>query len=472
MKTFLTACISFLLLSSSFAQSGHDIDLKINGYTNDTLIVGYYFMDRQLVLDTIFNEEIGVFKITGEETLESGMYLVLTLPDRQVGQFMVPADDQDFTLEFNTANMRYAEVEGSVDNQMFQDYLVYIGECKARADDLNSQIEMAGANAEKKANLEKELDKLDEDVNAHLDKLITENPNTVTALLLKSNVAVPMPEFQGDPEQVKLDRYYFYKQHYFDNLDFNNPAILRTAFLHAKVNYYLEKLTPQHPDSVSYSLDVLLSKMDEDSELFKAYLSHYLTKYAKSKFIGYDAIYVHLVKNYYAKGKAPWVEEETLLKMTDEARRLDPVLIGRTAEDIQVYKEDGTIVKISELDYEYLVLYFWDPDCGHCKKTTPKLVEFEQKYKDKGVKVLAVCTALRDKTPKCWDSVKEKDMLAFINVADQKHKSRFKLKYNIKTTPTIFVLDPAREILIKGLGIEQLPEVMDNIIAEKSEGAE
>jgi len=403
-----------------------------------------------------------------QDALDPGMYLVLTLPDRQVGQFMVPADDQKFKLKFNIAQMRRAQVEGSVDNQLFQDYLVYIGQCKADADNINGRLELAGQDAAKRSALEEELNVLDDRVNAHMAKLIAENPTTITALLLKSNVAVPMPEFTGDPEKIKLDRYYFFKQHYFDNIDLTNPAILRTAFLHSKIEYFLEKLTPQHPDSISHSLDFLLSKMDEDSELFKAYLSSYLTKFAKSKFIGYDAIYVHLVKNYYARDKAPWVEEETLVKMVDEARRLEPVLIGKTASDIQVYKEDGTAILISELDYKYLVLYFWDPDCGHCKKTTPKLVEFEKQFKDQGVKVLAVCTALRDKTPKCWDSIKEKDMLGFINVTDEKHKSRFKLKYNIKTTPTIFVIDPDREILIKGLGVEQLPEVMENILKEAS----
>ncbi len=472
MKAILTTILCVFLMSSISGQTGHNIDVKINGYVNDTLIVGYYFADRQLVLDTLYNEEIGSFKIQGDESLDPGMYLVLTLPDRQVGQFMVPADDQEFKLEFNILSMRYAKVEGSHDNQMFQDYLVYIGECKGRADDINAQIEQAGEDVSKRAALEEELNDLDDEVNAHLAKLIEENPSTVTSLLLKSNVAVPMPEFEGDPEQVKLDRYYFYKEHYFDNLDFTNPALLRTAFLHAKVEYYLDKLTPQQPDSVSRSLDVFLSKMDEDSEVFKAYLSHYLTKYAKSKYIGHDAIYVHLIQNYYAKDKAPWVEEETLLKMKDEARRLAPVLIGKTAADIQMFKEDGTTVSVSELDYEFLVMYFWDPDCGHCKKSTPKLVEFEKNYKDKGVKVMALCTALRDKTANCWNSVKEKDMLGFINVTDENHKSRFKLKYNIKTTPTIFVLDKNREILVKGLGVEQLPEVMDNMIeqAKKQEG--
>ncbi len=465
MKTLLAIIISFVAVITCFGQEGYNIDVRINGYTNDTLIVGYYFADRQLVLDTVYNEKIGEFKIKGEEPLLPGMYLVLTLPDRQVGQFMVPADDQEFKLEFNIANMRFAEVEGSIDNQMFQDYLVYIGSCKATADSIHAKLEIDGTDPVKRAEHEAALDILDDKVNTHLEDLIQRYPNTITSLLLKSNMAVPMPEFEGHPDSIRLKRYHYFKKHYFDNIDLNNPAILRTAFLHAKIKYFLETLTQQNPDSVSHALDFLYGNMDEDSELFKSYLSHYLSKYAKSKFIGHDAIYVHLVKEYYAKGKAPWVEEETLEKMKDEARRLEPILIGKTASDIRMYKEDGTDVSISELDYTYLVIYFWDPDCGHCKKSTPKLIEFEQNYKDKGVKVLAVCTALRDKTAKCWDSVKEKGMLGFINVTDENHKSRFKLKYNIKTTPTVFVINKEREILIKGLGVEQLPSVMDNIIS-------
>jgi thiol-disulfide isomerase/thioredoxin len=47
---------------------------------------------------------------------------------------------------------------------------------------------------------------------------------------------------------------------------------------------------------------------------------------------------------------------------------------------------DTTDVKWKDfysLKSEYTILYFWDPECGHCKKITPKL---ETLYKEKLIK--------------------------------------------------------------------------------------
>jgi len=58
-------------------------------------------------------------------------------------------------------------------------------------------------------------------------------------------------------------------------------------------------------------------------------------------------------------------------------------------------------------------------DCGHCKKAAPFMVEFAEKFKDKGVKVFAVCTSVAksadDKdVPDCWKGVEEKGLRIFI----------------------------------------------------------
>ena len=47
------------------------------------------------------------------------------------------------------------------------------------------------------------------------------------------------------------------------------------------------------------------------------------------------------------------------------------------------------------LKAEYTVLYFWDPECGHCKKTTPKLQTlYEKKFKDRNIEIFAVGKAV------------------------------------------------------------------------------
>ena len=94
----------------------------------------------------------------------------------------------------------------------------------------------------------------------------------------------------------------------------------------------------------------------------------------------------------------------------------------------------------------------------------PDFVTFEEAYRDKGVKVLAVCTKHKEKMKTCWESVTEKNMLNFVNVADEFHRSRFKIKFNVKTTPKVFILDQERTILMKNIGVEQIPPVIDELL--------
>ena len=90
--------------------------------------------------------------------------------------------------------------------------------------------------------------------------------------------------------------------------------------------------------------------------------------------------------------------------------------------------------------------------------------EFYDKYKDKGVKLVAVCTKFTDEIEGCWDYIDEKEIGDWLHLVDPYHRSRYMKVYNIKSTPQIYVLDRNKEILSKRIGAEQLEEVMDRII--------
>lgn len=61
----------------------------------------------------------------------------------------------------------------------------------------------------------------------------------------------------------------------------------------------------------------------------------------------------------------------------------------------------------------------------------------------------------------------------FVNVYDPVLMSNFKIIYNIKSTPQFFILDKDKKILSKGIGAEQLDEVMGKIIEyDKNKGKE
>ena len=81
-----------------------------------------------------------------------------------------------------------------------------------------------------------------------------------------------------------------------------NPALLRTPVLAQRIDGYLDRLTPQHPDSICESLDRILELVKPSKETFQFYFVQYLNKYIKSNVVGFDAVHVHLTKKYIETG--------------------------------------------------------------------------------------------------------------------------------------------------------------------------
>lgn len=467
-KYLLFIPLLILSISSLYAQSAqHKVEIEVINYQEDIIIIGYYFGDRQLVLDTLQRNENDKFILEGEEALNEGVYLLLLSPKNRYIQFIINKDEQNFSISLDTADLSNPVITGSPDNQLFLDYVTYLNSQSNENQKLTQQINAKKEIGESIEVLETLRLAIDGNVKAYQNQLIENHPESVTSKLIRSTKDIFIPQFEGSPEEIKSKKYFYYKQHYFDNLDLAEPTFLRTPFMHNKIDSYLNKLTPQTADSISYAIDRLLGKMKPAPETYKFYLSYFLNTYAASKIVGFDGIYVHMIDKYYSKGEADWVEKENLGEMITQANAIRPTLIGKKAQEIKVYRKDKTPIALSDIESKYLLLYFWAPDCGHCKKATPFVVDFYKKYKDSlgvDIEVLAVCTKHRDKEPSCWEAVEDKGMDLWINASDVNHLSRFKIKYNIQTTPQIFILNRDREIIMKKIGAEYLDEVMQEII--------
>jgi thiol-disulfide isomerase/thioredoxin len=352
-------------------------------------------------------------------------------PDNNSIEILLPDVDQDFTF-ITDAKMpvQKAKIMGSADNEAFYKYMQLLGSLRPEADTLSSQMKQVRGNVNDSLRLAKQLLDVDKRVKKMQQDIFTKIPNSLTERIIKSTMDVELPktpDMEGTDEAAQLRRYYWFREHYFDNLNIDDVCMLRGPVLHGKVDYYIQKLTPQHPDSINKALDVVLGKMKPTGENFRYFLIHFLNFYAQSQYVGMDACYVHLAKNYYCKKEyASWADKKSLEITCDNARRLDPILIGKVAPELLVKQPDGTIFSLHGLDSEYTVLVFWDPECGICKKAAPFIVDFNKKYKDKGIKVVAFCTAKYEKASECAKSVQEKEFNDLINLMFKPPKYRDK----------------------------------------------
>lgn len=458
-------CLLFALLFSglSFAQNGLNLDVTLDNYDSDTLFLGYYYGDKTYLADTAYADAKGHFTFQADTLAAPGVYLLVLYPSNNYTEILLPQKDQQFSVKTDVDDMVGAmSFGGSRDNEVFYDYMNYLGSLRPKAQTIQQQ--MASADPQTQAKLQEELAAIDEDVRAYQKKIIANHDGALVAAIIAANMNLEMPEFEGTEEEKQYQRFYYTRDHYFDYIDLTDSRLLRTPFLFNRVETYVDKLTIQVPDSVIQSVDYLLQEMKPSKDLFRYYLIHFLNKYAGSKVVGMDAVYVHLAQNYYGKGMATWTDEEQLAKILDNAEKIAPLLIGKKAPNIRMQKRDGTPVELYDINSEYTVLYFWRYDCGHCKKSTPYMKEFYEQFKDQDITLMAACLKFTDEVEGCWEYVDENDLNGWLHTVDPYGRSQFHKKYDLRTTPQIYVLNRDKEIVMKKIGAEQLPDVMNKLM--------
>lgn len=466
MRSFLSL---FLLLNtclSGFSQSGHEITINLNGYEEDVLYLAYHYGNKQYVKDTVYKQAGNSFVFRGEQALEPGNYMLVLAPDNKTFDFLIDKGEQHFKLALDVENMLETVklTNSSGENQLFFDYLHYLAARRKEAESIQNEASASSDGSTDDAEQQKQLDALNVKVRAYQDKLIAENPESLTAAIVKASTDIDYPDFEGTDVEIQTKLWRYAQEHYFDNINLADERLLRTALLASKVDYFIKKLQIQHPDTISMAIDQVLSQMTSAEENYKFFVIDFLNQYARSKIVGMDAVYVHMVEKYYTNGRAPWTDPDQLEKILDNAARLKPLLIGKTAPNIKLLGRDGSEFFLNEVDAEYTVLYFWRYDCDHCKKSTPDLVKFFNEYKDKGVKMLAVCTKEANEVQGCFDYADENGLNDWIQASNGSGRSLERGPYYLRSTPQLFILDKDKVIKSKRLAASQLAEVMKQLM--------
>ncbi|MFT6147624.1 MAG: thiol-disulfide isomerase/thioredoxin [Saprospiraceae bacterium] len=469
--------MSIISVQDIKADGGYAIEFDIKNYVDNQMIIAYHYAEQQYIFDTLTAIKSGQFVAQGDEALDPGMYIAFFPSIGKSFEFLVNKEEQHFKLSTDSKNfISNMSVKGSVENERFFGYLNYLTSQRTVRNGMTALLEKLNkepeVNAKKIKEIETKVKALDEVVVAFQKDITKTHPNSFTAGIININTPVEVP---AEIRKSETASFYYYRAHFFDNINMTDERFLRSPMLHQKIDLYVsDKVTIPNPDSIKVAVDRLLFLSEGNEEVFKFILVRMLNEYAKSKIVCMDAVYVHLVDNYYSKGKAEWIEAEQLKKIEEDADALRPLMCGQVAPDIamETFDVPAKSASLHGMDSKYTVLFMWDPDCGHCKKSMPDMLKFYDDYKPKGVEVFAICTKTYKGASECTEFIEEKDMKRWLNVIDPYYRSRYKQIYNVKSTPVVYILNENKEILAKRIGADQMANVMDKIIERDKRVAE
>jgi peroxiredoxin len=462
MKQLLSfGIILFLLPVSLKAQKGYNISITIYNYKETELTLAYYLGEKQYIKQTATKGANGSFVFKGDTALHCGLYMLVTKPNNDFVEFIIPPDDQTFSLTTDINNMAGTlKADGSEENKVFINHLDFMRVIRAASDSLDKALEADNSKAQL---IEAKRESLDKKMSQYKNALYADHKDKTCVAIIKSSEEPVLPEFTGTEQEIENKQFYWYRQHFFDAVDFSSPCLFYSPVLLKRINSYMNDLTVQQADSVNKSLDVIFSKAAVSKENLKFLAIHYLNHYAKSNIVGFDACYVHIANKFYCNGKADWVEAEQLKKICDNAKKLEPVLIGKKAPDFKLTDTEKEIQNLSDIKADYLIIYFWDSDYPSSNKGAIQLVEIAKKYNSDGVKVLTLHTNSEIELEK-YNEISMKLSLYgdnLINAILPENSLAVKQLYDVTSLPSIYVLDKEQKIISKRISADQVPQILD-----------
>lgn len=497
MKNFFLAIVFCLSALNTSAQSGYDITIHLKNSKDTLAYLTFYQFDKTYIKDTCSQIKNGKIFFKGDKKLEKGIYSLVGQGKNIYFDFFIDDETQKIELKSEAGDNMVKEliaINSPRQNDFF-DYIKFIG--KQNEDFMHVKKQNPLLTKKDTLKLREAQKNIEINIVDYEQKFIAKQKGTFIGEVvnLKSEKYLKdIPKASnGRPDSLAVFKYY--KKHYWDDVDFKDEGTIKNPFFFNKMKRYLDDIVVPHPDSVIVEVDRMIDNTKEGSLTYKLMLSSLTYYYETSKIMGFDKVFVHLVDRYFKTGKATGIyqDDSVIDVVIKRANVLRPLLVGSPAPELSLilasdseklvkmgfstattseevtkvfysnYNEVNSLFyKLYSIKADYTVLVFWDIDCGHCQVEIPKLLKayHELKKENKDVKVLSVYT--QQEADKYQKFIKEKE-LDWINVYDGAHFNNIPEKYDVYSTPVIYVLDKNKVIKAKKIGAEQLKDIIKAI---------
>lgn len=486
MRSFI--CLLFILIgTNTFSQ---EIKFRVLGQGDTTVNLVRYFGKGLYYSDTA---QIKKGMVTFDGSKQKPGILALYLPGNRMLEFVYNNEDIYIETRFPDI-MKLAEVKKSSENKIFFEYVHYLGDEREKTLAMQEDLKKLTIDSDEYKALQEKIKAASGNVKAYQLNLIAKNPDKLVSKIIKMSMDVEIPEAPKDKKGNIIDSNYqfnYYRAHYWDNVDFTDDRLVRTPIFHNKLEKFFSKdMMIQHWDTVIHYGFEVCDKLNQKSDMFQYTVSWITSEYEKSKIMGMDKVFVRMGERYYCstneEGKSPafWMTEKQLEKLCDRVKELQNTVLGIVPPNIILRDTtDVTWRDLYSLKSEYTILYFWDPECGHCKKVTPKLQTlYAEKFRDRNIEIFAVGKAVGEDFEK-WKAFIKKNHLEFINVAvtDKMYSMamedarqlvpryttleslNYQQTFDVFTTPKVIILNKNKEIIGKSLSISQIEEMLDRL---------
>lgn len=452
-----------IVLGITAAAQQYSFTFKLDGATDSMMYIGRHFRDEFKLMDSARLKN-GSYLFTGKKQWPRGIYaLVHQDRTKAVGDFTI-----DGSLKFTiTADAKMTsstvKVTGCPANQQMFEYLATEDEATAQMKEIRERKKNEATRAQAEAEEQALIDRM------LAYEATARHPKKPTFFFDMANIS----ENPQVPDSIK-DKAYYYRAHYWDNIfdgTISTSELIYTPNLFNKMNYFFFGILYRADcDTIMRDIDRLYNNyLSKDTMLMRYFFDFIEPRYYRStRNIGWDAVWCHLQAEYYQKGLCPWVLEGTLYNMKYNYDRIKQSLIGVHGQELWMADtnqnpDPATWISSHRFPEKYVILWFWDPDCGHCQKYSAELKVLYDSLKTAPDRRFEVYAVGYESDIEKWKKYIREHNLPFVHVGGPNVNIDYQEAYNIHSAPTMIILNENRDIIMnKLIPIKSILQFLDD----------
>ncbi len=439
--------LALFLLFAIAASAQHTISGTFSPAKDYTWLIAYRITSHSLAYTADTKVTDGKFNLEMKQNYPIGTYrLVYAVPQEECYFDIIYDGKEDIELKFSNDNgVTFVKSE---ENKLFKDYFKEINDLENELSDFYSEGKTDKAG----------FSKLVEQLESVQTTYETQSMGLVCHDFIVANR--PYLPKGYEPVQKYVDHR---KQHYFKEIDFNNPILQQSPYLTDKVVNYVFTAMPlgelsqkEQETSMMDNIREVDKQLKGSDAAFKTYL--YYNLWQQLSTAGQNRIADFLYKNYLKQLATVTKREDIMTKIEQESR----IRIGSMPPEI-TWKEGGESKRLSTLTgWDNYLLIFWSSTCSHCLHELPLLHNYLESHTELSLKVIAVGLEDDDISWK-KESAKLDGFTHVISLG--KWQSKYSREYGIDHTPTFFILDKEKNLVAE-------PEDYKGVISylEKAQG--
>lgn len=467
MKLFLFSLLAAGLFTFQVQAQGYSVTLKTPSYQSGLAYLTYHMGKNLNIEDSAIVSNQGVALFKGNKRLPGGIYAIVFPGKNLTADFFVDKE-QNISIYADTTKLSAMKVTGSPANDLFKSYQEYVN-VKGTQMQKERIAYNASQTAADSALHQENYNKYNKELNEYRATMVKDHPDAMMSVLLNAMKDPELPHLKPATRQDSVDNYEYYKKHYWDGVTFMDERVIRTPFFLPKLERYYREVLPQSADSIIADIDYKLLLARNEPEMYKFMLNWLTDEYINPKYMGQDAVFVHLFEKYHSKGLSSWLNEKQMETITRRAYMQMSNLIGEKAANLEMVDTAGLPAPLYGLEANYTLMIFWDPTCGHCKEELPHIDSiYRASWKAKGLRIYAVLT--EDKKKEWIQYINEHQIRDWTHVYETKETAKaitdaqrpgYRQLYDVIQTPTLFLLDKEKRIIGKKLNWKQLNEFLE-----------